>query len=52
MDDSAEPAISKGEKATRFGCGALLVWVAAILACGYLALKRGDEFWYGLFRRH
>lgn len=30
---------------------AVAVWVGAVLACGYLALTYGDEFWYGLFGR-
>ena len=62
------------EKATRFGCGALLgffvglyliakwtimsfgvtasVCAVAIFVCGFLALRYGDEFWYGLFGRN
>ena len=28
------------------------VWAVAILVCGYLALRYGDEFWYGLFGRN
>lgn len=30
---------------------AIGIWAVAILACGYLALKYGDEFWYGMFGR-
>jgi hypothetical protein len=30
---------------------AVAVWAGAILACGYLALKYGDEFWHGMFGR-
>jgi hypothetical protein len=33
---------------TSFGT-AFAIWAAAILACGYLALKYGDRFWYALF---
>lgn len=73
MNDSEKPEIGRVEKATRFGCGALLglfvglyfiakwsvmsfgvavtVWGAAMLICGYLAMKYGDEFWYGMFGR-
>jgi hypothetical protein len=69
-----QPKIGKAEKATRFGCGALLgfffglyfiakwtimsfgvatgVWAMAILVCGYLSLKLGDEFWHGMFGRN
>jgi hypothetical protein len=28
------------------------VWAVAILVCGNLALRYGDEFWYGLFGRN
>jgi hypothetical protein len=31
---------------------AVAVWAVAILACGCLALKYGDEFWYGVFGRN
>jgi hypothetical protein len=74
VNDSKKPKIGKMEKATRFGCAALLgffvglyfiakwiivsfgvavgIWAVAMLACGYLALKYGDEFWYGMFGRN
>lgn len=64
---------SKGEKITRFICGALLgffvgiffvarlrllvleiaiiVVLGAVLICGFLALKYGDEFWHSIFQR-
>lgn len=38
-------------KIMSFGA-AVGMWVVAILACGYLALKYGDEFWYGIFGRN
>jgi hypothetical protein len=28
------------------------IWAATIVACGCLALKFGDEFWYGMFGRN
>jgi hypothetical protein len=31
---------------------AVTVWGAAILICAYLAMKYGDEFWYGMFGRN
>lgn len=31
---------------------AVVTLVVAILVCGCLALKYGDEFWYGLFGRN
>jgi hypothetical protein len=31
---------------------AISIWATAILVCGCLALKYGDEFWYGLFGRN
>lgn len=34
-----------------FGVAAA-IWTLAILACGYLAFRYGDEFWYSLFGRN
>jgi hypothetical protein len=70
MDIHEEPEISKAEKVTRFGCGALFgaivaiyfafrlalssfglvaaIIVVAVLVCGFLALKHGDNFWYAV----
>lgn len=31
---------------------AVAIWAVTVLACGSLALKFGDEFWYGMFGRH
>ena len=31
---------------------AVAVWTVAILMCGYLALRYGDEFWRGVFGRN
>jgi len=31
---------------------AVTVWGATIIVCGYLAMKYGDEFWYGIFGRN
>ncbi|WP_036168704.1 hypothetical protein [Massilia sp. 9096] len=28
------------------------IWAATMLVCGCLALKLGDEFWYGMFGRN
>lgn len=28
------------------------VWAVAVLVCGYLAQRYGDEFWNGLFGRN
>lgn len=74
MNDSEKPQMPTIEKVTRFGCGAMLgfvaglyfiakwmivsfgvaigIWALAMLACGYLALRYGDEFWYGMFGRN
>jgi len=31
---------------------AIGIWGATMLVCGCLALKLGDEFWYGMFGRN
>lgn len=31
---------------------AIAIWSVAILVCGHLALKYGDEFWYSMFGRN
>jgi hypothetical protein len=33
-------------------CAGIGIWVATMLLCGSLALKLGDEFWYGMFGRN
>ena len=34
-----------------FGSG-IGIWIATMLVCACLALKLGDEFWYGMFGRN
>lgn len=38
-------------KIVSFGA-AVGTWGVAILVCGCLSLKYGDEFWYGIFGRN